>query len=70
MGTFVEDHKVVLLERIERDAKLLEELKQKDISGLDGFNKKHYERTIKNLESNIEWNQETVRLIDEGKIES
>ena len=70
MGTFVEDHKVVLLERIEQDTKLLEELKPKDISGLDDFNKKHYERIIKNLESNIEWNQETVRLIDEGKIES
>ena len=69
MGKFVEEHRKVLLERIQRNSKLLEELKQKDTSEMDDLNKEQHEQIVKNLGSDIQWHQETVRMIDEGKIE-
>lgn len=69
MGEFAKEHRKVLLERIDHNVQRLEELKQKDISSYDDWNKEHIAKTIKNLESDIEWHRETVKLIDEGKIQ-
>ena len=66
MGSFVEEHRKILLGHIRHDEAILAELKQKDISDWDDFNKDNYNRTIQNLKRNIEWNNETVRIIDEG----
>ena len=66
MRSFVEEHRKILLERIRHDEAILAELKQKDISDWDDFNKDNYNRTIQNLKHNIEWNSETIRIIDEA----
>lgn len=62
---WVQEHKQFLLEQIQHNKEKLEELRQKNISNWDDLNKDNYNRTMQNLEYNIEWHSETVRLIDE-----
>jgi len=67
--SFIEKHKTVLVERIDHDTELLEKLKKEDLTKLDEINREHRQKLMKQLQSSIEWNTETIRLIDEGKIE-
>lgn len=67
--SFIERHRAVLVERINRDTELLEKLKKEDLTKLDEINREHHQELMKQLQSSIEWHTKTVKLIDEGKIE-